>query len=125
MRCKSIPFIALRESDRFWLKVDRSGGPDACHPWMGSRTRDGYGQSRVGAVVTYRAHRVAYFLATGDDPATPRRNTCIGAITNLVPFSSVTVVSCSIRPPSSVRRHRQGRLSHRDLIGNVGGPQAV
>lgn len=27
----------------FWARVDQSGGPDACWPWMGSRQSDGYG----------------------------------------------------------------------------------
>ena len=30
--------------ERFWGKVDRSGGPDACWPWMAGKNADGYGQ---------------------------------------------------------------------------------
>src|SRR5262245_5368741 len=26
----------------FWSKVDRSGGPNACWPWMASTTKEGY-----------------------------------------------------------------------------------
>lgn len=33
--------------DRFWSKVDQSGGPDACWPWMGNRHIKGYGRIRV------------------------------------------------------------------------------
>lgn len=29
---------------RFWDRMDRSGGPDACWPWLGGRTRYGYGR---------------------------------------------------------------------------------
>jgi hypothetical protein len=29
---------------RFELRVDRSGGPDACHPWTACTDSDGYGQ---------------------------------------------------------------------------------
>ena len=29
---------------RFWSKVDKSGGPDACWPWMGGCYKTGYGQ---------------------------------------------------------------------------------
>lgn len=31
-------------SARFWMKVDRSGGPDACWTWLGAPTARGYGQ---------------------------------------------------------------------------------
>lgn len=34
--------------ERFHEKVDRSGGPDACWPWNGAKTRTGYGHIRVG-----------------------------------------------------------------------------
>lgn len=36
----------LREGkieDRFWAKVDRSGGPDACWPWKNKPNNQGYG----------------------------------------------------------------------------------
>jgi hypothetical protein len=29
--------------DRYEAKVDRSGGPFACHPWTGAHSHDGYG----------------------------------------------------------------------------------
>lgn len=49
---------------RFWAKVDRSGGPDACWPWMVSTSTNGYGQIRWrGKRAT--AHRIAYELANG------------------------------------------------------------
>lgn len=38
--------LFARLEDRFWEKVDRSGGPDACWPWRGA-TRGGYGAIRV------------------------------------------------------------------------------
>lgn len=30
--------------ERFWAKVDRSGGPDACWPWLGAHHPLGYGR---------------------------------------------------------------------------------
>lgn len=30
-------------AERFWPKVDKSGGPDACWPWLGGINGDGYG----------------------------------------------------------------------------------
>lgn len=53
--------------ERFWSKVDRSGGPDACWPWTGAFDSHGYGMFHVGkreGVTTHveRAHRVALRL---------------------------------------------------------------
>ena len=50
----------------FWDRVDRSGGPDACWPWMGARTNKGYGVCSTylsGVKSTCSAHRMAAFLA--------------------------------------------------------------
>ena len=53
--------------ERFWQKVDRSGGPDACWPWLGGKCSDGYGTFWVGGK-TVGAHRVAYTLLVGPVP---------------------------------------------------------
>ena len=54
---------------RFWARVDRSGGPDACWPWLGALDASGYGRvfvlgSGCGALV----HRVSFQLAGGGEP---------------------------------------------------------
>lgn len=52
---------------RFWAKVDKSGGPLACWPWLGSLA--GYGYGRIwhrGRHVP--AHRFAYELLVGPIP---------------------------------------------------------
>lgn len=55
--------------ERFWSKVDRSGGPDACWPWTASRRLNGYGQFGVRAegkdLAPALSHRVAYELTNG------------------------------------------------------------
>lgn len=52
---------------RFWSKVDQSGGPDACWPWMASRDELGYGFfSLRGRMV--KTHRLAYTLSYGPIP---------------------------------------------------------
>lgn len=56
-------FTALPMPDRFWARVDWSGGFDACWPWLGSRQRIGYGVFRNTV-----AHRAAYVLSTGPIP---------------------------------------------------------
>ncbi len=51
---------------RFWSKVDRSGGPEACWPWTGGRNKRGYGYYYVGGRGV-GAHRVALALSLGDE----------------------------------------------------------
>ena len=53
--------------ERFWEKVDRSGGPDACWPWTASTCGGGYGQFRL-AGRPQLAHRVAYEQLVGPIP---------------------------------------------------------
>lgn len=48
---------------RFWSKVS-PGAPDACWPWEGSLSHEGYGLLYANATV-YRAHRVSYCLRHG------------------------------------------------------------
>jgi hypothetical protein len=60
--------ITPRQIENFWKKVDQSGGPDSCWPWLASFGTGGYGKFGVGIQQTEGAHRVAYFLAHGDIP---------------------------------------------------------
>ena len=55
-------------AERFWEKVDQSGGLFACWPWTANRNSRGYGDRfRVGDK-QYRAHRFAYELTHGPIP---------------------------------------------------------
>jgi hypothetical protein len=54
-------------ADRFWPKVDRGAGPDACWPWTASTTH-GYGQIGVPGTRPHKAHRVAWELTNGPIP---------------------------------------------------------
>lgn len=53
--------------ERFWAKVDRSSGPDACWPWTASLTTFGYGQFNNGNTMV-GAHGFAYRQLVGDVP---------------------------------------------------------
>lgn len=57
-------------AERFWPKVDRSGGPDACWPWTGRRDRGGYGRISSGGKHgrCLLAPRVAWELTHGPIP---------------------------------------------------------
>ncbi len=52
---------------RFWSKVDRSGGPDACWLWTTSTFGSGYGQFKLEPR-NLRAHRVAWEITHGCVP---------------------------------------------------------
>lgn len=66
---KPTPFpLTDKEIARFWAKVDRSGGPDACWPWRARVSTTGYGVfscSRPGVGSKHGAHRIAYTIANG------------------------------------------------------------
>lgn len=59
--------------ERFWGRVDRSGGPDACWPWTARLLDYGYGAVEYRGR-THAAHRVAYHLATGEELVTHPRS---------------------------------------------------
>lgn len=63
--------------DRFWAKVDASGGPDACWPWTGSLNSGGYGAAKAEGRAE-SSHRVAFFLTHGHWPTPLCRHTCEG-----------------------------------------------
>jgi hypothetical protein len=58
----------VNTADAFWARVDRSGGPEACWPWLGCRDANGYGWLRWNGA-RERAHRVA--LALDGRPVPP------------------------------------------------------
>lgn len=53
--------------ERFWEKVDKSGGPSACWPWTASCSGSGYGTFDV-AGASKRAHRVVWEMELGPIP---------------------------------------------------------
>ena len=53
---------------RFWAKVDKSGGPNACWPWLGAYVGGdcgGYGNFRIDQQHTVVAHHFAYESTNG------------------------------------------------------------
>lgn len=60
------------DPERFWAKVDKSGGPDACWPYTGYITPEGYGWAYTGLPTgqqqTHGAHRQAWINTYGPIP---------------------------------------------------------
>ncbi len=68
--CKPMPIMAEKYITRFHLQV-QSGATSECWPWTGCQFKGGYGRFDVMVgrkQSSFKAHRIAYFLATGDDP---------------------------------------------------------
>lgn len=55
-------------AERFWEKVDKSGGPDACWPFKGALSH-GYGRLAIPGQTGDIASRVAYRLSVADPGA--------------------------------------------------------
>jgi hypothetical protein len=61
---RTIPPLRPQDVARFWSKVDRSGGPDACWPWKAGRLPNGYGAFCLSHH-NHGAHRIAWIVANG------------------------------------------------------------
>lgn len=61
--CNRLRLVA--PEDRFWGRVDRTGGPEACWLWTGARDKNGYGTFGIHPGVNRRAHRFAWELEHG------------------------------------------------------------
>ncbi len=61
-RYRPIPVLTQGEIDRFWSKVNRSGGPNACWEWQASLNNKGYGRISIRGQC-FIASRVAFSLS--------------------------------------------------------------
>lgn len=68
--------LTPEQIERFWSKVDRSGGPSACHPWTAGRAEDGYGRFSDRGSHNVLANRVALSLHLGHEPVGLALHTC-------------------------------------------------
>lgn len=53
--------------ERFWRKIDRSGGPDSCWNWIGKHNSNGYGKFFINGK-DERANRVSWIFHHGKIP---------------------------------------------------------
>lgn len=63
-----VAWIRCDDRARLESHIDRSGGPDSCHPWTAGRNAEGYGWTRAGHT-TKGAHLAVWELENGPVPA--------------------------------------------------------
>ena len=64
--CTNVYRAGVDLEARFWQSVDRSGGPNACWPFLKkTRNKQGYGRMQWGDKLE-SAHRIAWSLANGE-----------------------------------------------------------
>lgn len=61
------PEFSPQDAERFWSRIDRSGGLDACWPWTAGSFSGGYGAFAHGGK-SLKSHRIAFFLERGHWP---------------------------------------------------------
>lgn len=89
--------ITLETISKFWAKVDKSGGPDVCWPWLGELSKKGYGSFRG-----QRSHRIVWFLTNG-----------------VIPEGKLICHSCDVRyPPGDITYRKCCNPSHLWLGSN-------
>lgn len=66
--CGCMTHVRRDADDRFWDRVDKSGGPNACWPWKGAINPAGYGVFHAGPGRTKIASRFAYESKRGRIP---------------------------------------------------------
>ena len=123
-------YIDDKFTERFWMKVDRSGGDDACWLWRASAGGSEYGHvwcKADGRHCCVDAHKVSFFLAHGSIPdgmqvlhncnvkrcvnprhmeaGTPKQNT-YGAFRDGLMATKLTITSVKAIIAESSIRHR-------------------
>lgn len=61
-------FSPVDRHERFWAKVDKSGGPSACWIWTGYVAPNGYGFFTWSHEHSVNAHRASWVLSHGEIP---------------------------------------------------------
>lgn len=64
VQTRSIPHVTKEAKRRFWGYVEKTS--EGCWHWRGNQSRK-YGRFKIGRE-GFAAHRVAYFIASGEDP---------------------------------------------------------
>lgn len=116
-------------ADRFWSKVDKSGGQDACWIWTGAVSRTGYGNAWDGTLrKQFGSHRLAWVLANGKVPD----GLCVCHKCDVRACCNPSHMFLGSQLDNVVDRERKGRGASRNVLSDAGkrnfslnGPQGV
>lgn len=104
-----MPSLSQEEIDKFHVRVDRSGGVDACWPWTGPRKRSGYGRFYSSVEQKrLRANRVAYALKSGPIPD----DLCVMHECDNPPCCNPAHLQLGTRSENTKDMYRKGRENH-------------
>jgi hypothetical protein len=106
---------------RFWSKVDKSAGPDACWLWTASRDKNGYGLEWWGKR-TQRAHRIAWMIVNGPIPkGEGHHGTCVCHTCDVPACCNPSHMWLGSNAENHADRDRKGRGRGTHLRGNANG----
>lgn len=106
---------------KFWPKVDKSGGPNACWPWIGAVDNGGYGRGiHSKSTANKRSHRIAYLLTHGEWPTPCGLHTCDNP-----PCCNPSHIHPGSNEENTADRCRKGRSASGDGHGSRTRPERL
>lgn len=99
---KTIPELTAKDLARFWKKVDKSGGPDACWPWLAGASKEGHGRFKLNGKL-YSPHRISFELANGK-------------IANVAQFHGTVIRHKCDNPPCCNPKHLEPGTAHQNAL---------